>query len=468
VRKTLGPAINSNIVSVRTYPNYEKLYELFEKRNKLFYKLEKLDLNDHNSRLCSSVIRNQKKEFIKGINKVELDIGLETRLYFNKNIGYAFVFCDSFDTAKKALKEPSVLELSLAPADKDIVWEYLNLHKGLSIFKRLFCNIIFILFFLVLLTPLTLSSLISDILKDLSLDVSFGSQSLSSFILSLFQYAIVPYIIKLLVDQELHYLKSEAASSRIFKYLLYTIMNIIIFPLIGTVTLTVFLQNILNTEILELNVSLAKNIGKVGDFFVNFVISMGFVSNILDLLSLSNYFIGKISQWQAVTLNEEKKAALAPEFDFAHEYSKVLTVFAVVLVFSISTPLILPFGAFYMFIKYFVDKYNLLFAYRISKVEGLSTQKSVITSLLIISSLFQSINSGLFIVSGMSALIWLGGILTGLSVVTFIFSIVFYKYWDSVQSFSLSKHRSYNHDYDSRYIHPCQSIVSDYKKTYIP
>ena len=73
--------------------------------------------------------------------------------------------------------------------------------------------------------------------------------------------------------------------------------------------------------------------------------------------------------------------------------------------FSISTPVILPFGAVYMFVKYNVDKYNLLFAYRIKNSEAITTQKAVITSLLIISSLYQSINTGIFSVSGMSILI---------------------------------------------------------------
>ena len=265
-------------------------------------------------------------------------------------------------------------------------------------------------------------------MSDLSLNMSFVSETLSSFVLSLFQYIIVPYVIRFLTEQELHHLKSEVASSRIFKYLLYIIMNIIIFPLIGAITLTVFVQQMIDVEIFEWSINLSRNVAKVGEFFMKFVISMGFVSNILDLLALSSYFVGKVSEWQAATSIEEHKASLAPEFDFAHEYSKILTVFAVTLIFSISTPLILPFGAVYMFIKYSVDKYSLLFAYRIGKNESLSIQRTVITCLLIIVSLFQSINSGIFIVSGTSILIWLGGILNTLSIVTLLFSLLLYKY----------------------------------------
>ena len=220
----------------------------------------------------------------------------------------------------------------------------------------------------------------------------------------------------------------------------------------------------IDVEILEWNVGFARNIGKVGEFFVNFVISMGFVSNVLDLLAFSSYFARKVSEWQAATIIEEKQAALAPEFDFPHEYSKILTVFAVTLVFSISTPVILPFGAVYMFVKYNVDKYNLLFAYRIKNSEAITTQKAVITSLLIISSLYQSINSGIFIVSGMSILIWLGGILSALSIVTLVFSVLLYKYWHLALSFHLKNYWSFKLSFHNRYQHPCEKLLNDYIK----
>lgn len=452
----------NRVENIRVFINYEGLYRLFHLRNQLFYQLEKADL-DEKRRIFTCI--DKKMHCIKKIHMVERQISNELETSHKENIGYGFIHCDSSESAQGLLKSPSILTLSASGSDKDLIWENLNQHIGLSICKKLFSNLTFILLFLVLFTPLALSSLISDILNDLSLDIPYVSQSLSSVVLSLFQYIIVPYIIRVLTQQELHKLRSEVNTSRIFKYLLYTIMNIIIFPLIGTVTLTVFVQKMIEVEILEWNVSFAKNFGRVGEFFVNFVISMGFVSNVLDLLALSSYFAGKVSEWQARTAHEENKAMGAPEFDFAHEYSKVLMVFAVTLVFSISTPIILPFGVLYMLGKYFVDKYNVLFAYKIVDTVGQTTQKSVMASLFLISSLFQSINSGLFIVSGHSVLIWIGGILSALSFLTFLLSIFVYKYWDFLKYLQATRPWPLKSDFSQEYRHPCEEILNDYQRT---
>ena len=295
----------------------------------------------------------------------------------------------------------------------------------------------------------------------MEVEVTFVSQSFLSIALSYFQYLVVPFIIKALTSRELHTLKSEQATSRIFKYLLYSIVNIIIFPLVGSYTLTVMVDQMLDSEILEWNAYLSHNIEKVGDFFVNFIVSMAFNSNLLDLLALSTYFFGKVNEWQASTFNEERKAMMAPEFDFPHEYAKVLTIFAITLVFSISTPIILPFGVVYMVLKYFVDKYNLLFAYQVNPIEVPTTQRTVVASLLIISSLFQSINSGLFIVSGDSTLIFLGFILSALSVLTLILSITLYNYWHIVQTFSLTDFLNIKNEFSLSYTHPCEQLLAD-------
>ena len=406
---------------------------------------------------------SNKSQLIKSLQTTERSLFQEIHECKNKNIGFGFIYCDNAETAQTLINsEIAGITLKPAPCDYDIIWQNMTHHKALGFFKWLCSNLVFVILFLVLFTPFTLSSLISVLLKDLEIQIDIISKSLSSVVLSLFQYILVPYVIRILANQEIHSLKSELASSRIFKYLLFSIMNIIIFPLIGSVTLTVFVQKMIKIEILEWNVALTRNISTVGDLFLNFIISMAFVSNVLDLMAFSSYFINKVSEWQASTFHEEQKAAMAPEFDFAYEYAKVLTIFAVTLVFSISTPLILVFGVIYMVLKYCIDKYNLLFAYRVNNAEVLTTQKTVISCLFVISALFQSINSGLFIVSGNSVLIWLGGILTALSLFTLLSGVLIHKYWHLLSAFNLSHFWRLKYDFANRYQHPCESIISEF------
>lgn len=462
IKSTIQDFTPERLSFIKSFPDYDSILKLYTKRTELFYKLEKIGIKDLNS-ACWPYYHNKKHQISQQLQEIELKLKQESELCENKNIGYGFIHCESAKAKAEILKcvKTDDFILKQAPADSDLIWENLSHPKGLSFFMRILSNLFFIFTFLVIFTPLTLSSLISQIFEDLTVDRTFVSQSLSSILLSYFQYLMVPFIIRLLTSREMHYLKSELATSRIFKYLLYSIVNIIIFPLIGSYTLTVLVKQMLNSEILEWNAYLSRNIEKVGDFFVNFILSMAFSSNLLDLLSLSSYIFGKVNKWQAATYNEEQKAMMAPEFDFPHEYSKILTVFAVTLVFSISTPIILPFGVLYMLLKYYVDKYNLLFVYQVNQVEVPTTQRTVVMSLLVISALFQSINSGLFIVSGDSVLIWLGGILSALSVFTLLVSGVLYKYWGLVQNYSLGEFFTIKNEFSLCYIHPCEKILSD-------
>ena len=50
-------------------------------------------------------------------------------------------------------------------------------------------------------------------------------------------------------------------------------------------------------------------------------------------------------------------------FDYGYNYSFSITVFMLILCFSTHIPLITPFGALFFYIKYYIDKYNLLFLY---------------------------------------------------------------------------------------------------------
>ena len=149
------------------------------------------------------------------------------------------------------------------------------------------------------------------------------------------------------------------------------------------------------------------------------MVSMTFLSNFLDLFAVHKFFEGKFHQWKAVTEEENTEASKAPPFEFSFEYCKVLTMFALSLIFSISMPLIVPIGCLYIWVKYLVDKYNLLFVYRVENKPIEKVQHTLVKFLILILALFQLVNSGLFAVSGEQAYILFGALLTVIAVITF-------------------------------------------------
>ena len=56
------------------------------------------------------------------------------------------------------------------------------------------------------------------------------------------------------------------------------------------------------------------------------------------------------------------------EFRFGEQYARMMLIFAMVVMFSISCPLITPFGCLYFILKHLVDRHNLAFVYARSKI----------------------------------------------------------------------------------------------------
>ena len=62
------------------------------------------------------------------------------------------------------------------------------------------------------------------------------------------------------------------------------------------------------------------------------------------------------------------RKAIRYEFRFGEQYARMMLIFAMVVMFSISCPLITPFGCLYFFLKHLVDLHNLAFVYARSKI----------------------------------------------------------------------------------------------------
>ena len=62
------------------------------------------------------------------------------------------------------------------------------------------------------------------------------------------------------------------------------------------------------------------------------------------------------------------RAANLYEFPFGFNYGWMLLIFALTVAYGVVCPLITPFGLFYLIMKHGVDRYNLYYAYKRSKI----------------------------------------------------------------------------------------------------
>merc|ERR1719481_2232243 len=107
-----------------------------------------------------------------------------------------------------------------------------------------------------------------------------------------------------------------------------------------------------------------------GAFFVNYVITTAMIGSGLELIRFPELF------WYLVQICVSRSKADTPairkaikyEFRFGDQYARMMLIFAMVIMFSMSCPLITPFGLVYFLLKHFVDKHNLAFVYLPSKI----------------------------------------------------------------------------------------------------
>ncbi|KAG9330555.1 hypothetical protein JZ751_023897 [Albula glossodonta] len=108
-----------------------------------------------------------------------------------------------------------------------------------------------------------------------------------------------------------------------------------------------------------------------GAFFVNYVIASAFIGNAMDLLRIPGLLMYMIRLCLARSAAERRnvKRHQAYEFQFGAAYAWIMCVFTVVMTYSITCPIIVPFGLMYMLLKHLVDRYNMYYAYLPSKLD---------------------------------------------------------------------------------------------------
>ncbi|XP_019862108.1 PREDICTED: CSC1-like protein 2, partial [Amphimedon queenslandica] len=107
-----------------------------------------------------------------------------------------------------------------------------------------------------------------------------------------------------------------------------------------------------------------------GAYFVAYIIIATFVWSPLELLRLRQLAIYIYRRIRAKTKLEKRQIIREYDFKFGTKYASNLIIFTMTSALSLTTPLVVPFGALFFGIKYLIDKYNLLYGYKPVYVSG--------------------------------------------------------------------------------------------------
>ncbi len=179
---------------------------------------------------------------------------------------------------------------------------------------------------------------------------------------------------------------------KVFFYLLFMVL---ILPSVGLTSLRGLLQLFIDSSQADhekpSNSTLKWNcifLPDNGAFFVNYVVTSALVGTALEFMRFSELFMYAFRLLFARSMAETPsvRAANLYEFPFGFNYGWMLLIFALTVAYGVVCPLITPFGLFYLLMKHGVDRYNLYYAYKRSKISKnihATAVNCVIVSLLI-------------------------------------------------------------------------------------
>ncbi|XP_064368334.1 calcium permeable stress-gated cation channel 1 isoform X2 [Dromaius novaehollandiae] len=102
-----------------------------------------------------------------------------------------------------------------------------------------------------------------------------------------------------------------------------------------------------------------------GAFFVNYVVTSSLIGTAMELLRIPGLLVYTTRLCFAKSEPERLhiKRSQAYQFQFGLEYAWTCCIFSVVMTYSITCPIIVPFGLLYMLLKHMVDRYNIYYVY---------------------------------------------------------------------------------------------------------
>ncbi|CAJ0923973.1 unnamed protein product [Ranitomeya imitator] len=240
--------------------------------------------------------------------------------------------------------------VSYAPDPQNIYWEHLSTRGFVWWIRCLIINVILFLLLFFLTTPAIIITTMDkfNVTKPVEyLNNPIITQFFPTLLLWAFS-ALLPTIVYYSAFFEAHWTRSGENRTTMHKCYTFLIFMVLLLPSLGSAAWTCSSVGSLIRGSWQRRPSGLNN----GAFFVNYVIASAFIGNAMDLLP-----------------HPRSADHQAYEFQFGAAYAWMMCIFTVVMTYSITCPIIVPFGLMYMLLKHLVDRYNLYYAYLPAKLD---------------------------------------------------------------------------------------------------
>uniref|UniRef100_A0A672TT25 Transmembrane protein 63C n=1 Tax=Strigops habroptila TaxID=2489341 RepID=A0A672TT25_STRHB len=256
-----------------------------------------------------------------------------------------------------------------APAPSDIIWENLSV-RGTSWWVRfILLNICLFVLLFFLTTPAIIVNTM-DMFNVTHPVESLKNPIITQFFPTLLLWAFsvfLPFLVYYSAFFESHWTRSSENQLTMHKCFFFLVFMVIILPSLGLSSLDLFFRWLFDTHFLDQAdvkfqcVFLPDN----GAFFVNYVVTSSLIGTAMELLRIPGLLVYTARLCFAKSEPERLhiKRSQAYQFQFGLEYAWTSCIFSVVMTYSITCPIIVPFGLLYMLLKHMVDRYNIYYVY---------------------------------------------------------------------------------------------------------
>ncbi|XP_052700349.1 CSC1-like protein 2 isoform X3 [Crassostrea angulata] len=258
-----------------------------------------------------------------------------------------------------------------APSPENIYWENLSKSKWKWWITAIIVNLILLIILFFFTTPLIIINSLNEF--EYLKPIQEHSPALVEFLPTLLLWtfsALLPTVVYYSDSTFIgHWTRTAEHHVIMVKTFIFLLLMVLVLPSLGLTSVKALFQ----WFVLDKESSFRWRcifVAGHGAFFVNYVITAAFIGTALELIRFSELFMYalKLSLAHSSAEKTAVRKAVVWEFQYGSQYAWMLCVFAVIMAYSLLCPLVVPFGWVYMILKHAVDRYNIYFAYKPSKI----------------------------------------------------------------------------------------------------
>lgn len=264
-------------------------------------------------------------------------------------------------------------EVSFAPHPEDVNWDDISTEHSMIWVRRIVVNfILFIIFFFLTTPPILINTL--NYLK-VTDTITTGLNDISPYLTEFFSpllLVISALILPVIVTFASSYLPNKTISqhnhSTMWKVYFFLLLMVLVLPSLGLTSAMALLESVATKDKFRWKCLFPVDNGA---FFINYVLQSALLGNAFELLRLPElfiYFYYTLIWTKSPAEYEAARQQILFDFSFGVRYPRFMLIFAMVVSYSLSCPLIAPCGLLYMGLKHLVDKYNIFYVYTPSKI----------------------------------------------------------------------------------------------------